>query len=701
MSLFLSDVERAAFHAFRKCNPVGQDLFWALCNRVEKRAESPGLTANSAQSEWWFCAAEYLSDAAMVHALKPSQNVSVWLREVTLGIIRRPVSDWVGPAFRNHATKEPRGHLETAHLSWSVAVVLDLAPVVFTEPERDELRKVLRDRAIPLCQSWIDQNNHLANWRCVLAAGVAVAAAVLDQTTEIDQAVQDYHLNVRCFQPDGSYGESLQYGNYAALCLMLTREALMRRQPALESVLSLEPWGRSPRWQAASLFYNKPLAGWSASPCARSANFNDSGAIFRPSADVLLHIAKHGKTTRPHEAGLARWLFDQCYAPDLSRGPHDGASFGFVNDFGFLSVPLLPHAADAMRPVDAGLPECVDFSCGDVLVRDAWDGKTVLAIHGGGDPLSAPGHLHGDLNSFILVHNQERLLVDPGHSCYRNLIHGLEGSTGTHNTCTFHLESRSDLGLHDRKPDNLVLEQSRSARVHFNPISREVGKLADRGARRLLAARLSDITAVGSDAAGLYDPVIQQFSRFWILCGTHVLFVVDRIVATQPVRTSWHWLLNNRDGKLDLKTCPPDRLVARRGNAGMKLFNLGNAHLTVPEHAYVHDAYHPHPAGTGEGRPGSGQLITFQEFDPANERTSVHALALDSYGGIAAWHLKSMAGLSVIEGPGAGARWGIATSHDASSIEIRELASNRHWTVGQDETGTYVLKEANHPTTLV
>jgi hypothetical protein len=684
MSLFFSAPEREAFLRFRQSSTLGMDLFWVLQNRVSKRAAHPGLTGSEKNSDWWFCTAEFLSDAAMVHALNPSPALAAWLRDATLSIIRRPESDWVGPPFRDHVTKPSRGHLETAHLTWGVAVVLDLAGDIFAPAEAEEIRTVLRDRGIPMCRRWLDANNHLANWRCVLGAGVAVAAAVLDDREEMRRAVHDYGMSLNIFQPDGSHAESLQYANYAAFSLMLAREALLRRDPDLIAELPATPWNKMPRWQAASLFYHKPLSGWGAEPRPRAANFNDSAAVFRPSGDLLLHLAARECESAPVMAGLARWLFDWLYANNFSQGPHDRATFGFYNDFGFLAVPLLPAAAKPIAPCDAGLTALEAFSCGDVLARDKWDGRTILAIRGGGDPLHGPGHLHGDLNSFILVHNRERLLIDPGHSCYRNLIHEMECASRTHNTCTFSFQEPGVLGLQEDGDERRVLEQSRHARVRFDRESGKVGPLADRGARRLIADRSAEVTVIGSDAAALYGKTIRQFSRFWILCGAHVLFVVDRIVASQPVRTAWHWLLNNRDGALEFKAPSFDRIVVRRGRAGMKLFHLGGAYLDTPCHAFVHDAYCPAPGGLGEGKPGSGLLLTWNESEPTIERTVVHAICVDDYGSVARWHLKDQEGLPVLESPGATARWKLDTAADATTIGITEEVSGKSWTLAHD-----------------
>lgn len=696
MPLFLTDTERAAVASARNREPL-RGLYWALVNRVERRAATPGLGDHTVTADWWHHVAEYLTDAAMARAIlyKPSAAVDAWLRDVTLSVARRPVDDWVGPSFRDHATTPPKGHLETAHLAWSVAVVLDLAADLFTDAERNELADTLREKGAALCLRWLDASHHLANWRCVLNAGLAACAAVLDDRALLDRAASEFQRCVDIFQPDGSYSESLQYGNYAAYALMIARESLVRRDPSLDAKLPLAPYALKPHWDAASLFYQKPLSGWGPYPRPRSANFNDSAALYRASGDLLLHIAARAREAHPAEAGLARWLFDTLYTPVIEQGPHDLATFGFVNDFGFLAFPLLPQAADALAPEAAGLTLAESFSCGDVLARDAWPehgGRTLLAVHAAGEPLHGPGHLHGDLNSFILVHNRERLLLDPGHSCYRNLIHDAESSSLTHNTCTFAVESAPDgLSLQEDLLKGRVLQQSRKARRLFDPATGVSAPPVPRGGRRLLSARLGDVTAIASEVSALYGAPLTGFTRFWFLCGSHVLFIVDRIAAARPVRITWSWLLNNRDDLLDLKLIRPDRLVARRGHAGMKLFHLGGGALQEPLHAYVHDAYHPRPRQLGEGLPGSGALVRWTDAKAATSRVVVHAIALDDPGAVAGWHLKTAENFTALESPGATARWQLTHAPDASRFILVETVSNKNYTIAPDTTGAWRL----------
>lgn len=668
--LFLSAHEKALVQDLCK-QDLGRGFFWTLLNRTSRRAATTELTDASVDAvEWWHCASEYLTDAAMAHALKPDAQLALWLRTQTLAIARRPIGDWVGPDFRDHDTRPPVGYLETAHLSWALAVVLDLAGQIFTEAERDEVAAALREKGIALCRRWLERAHTLTNWRCILLAGVAVPAAVLNLDEDIVFAAGLFPACADAFQLDGSYGESLQYGNYAMTGLVYTREALVRRRPDLGALLPLEPYVRKPRWDVAALMYARPLSGWGAYAWPRSVNFGDSAAVYRASADNLLHIAARARESLPVEAGLARWLFEQCYVPCLDRAPRDRASFGFVNDFGFLTLSLLAQAAPALSPQEAGLEPLQTFDCGDIIARDGWSGRTTLAMRSGTASLHAVAHHHGDLNTFILAHNGERLLADPGHSCYRGLIHGVETATRTHNTCYFTEDGAEDTVTR-------MIEQRGMPRREICEDGGN-GQPVEPLARLLLAASHGDVRMIVSEAGMAYGSPVSAFKRFWVLCGGQALFVVDHVRAERPVRAHWSWLLNNRDDTLDLKIVRPDRLVARRGAAGMKLFHLGGGTLEGPLYSYMHDAYHPLPARHGEGKSGSGLLVRWHAAQPQRESLTVHAICLDDPGSVAGWHLYLPDdGTTLLESPGGGERWALQMDDDGGALTVTETNSGQ------------------------
>ena len=627
MSIFFTDAEIEIIN--KKISlPEYSNLYWGILNRVQKYCDSPGLADFNTNTDWWHHATEYLSEAAWVYKFThKNDKLKNWLRSVTLELIERSDDDWIGPFFRNHQNTPPCGNLETAHLSIAVSLVLDLCPEIFSVEELKKIKEKLTHSVIPLCMNWLKNNHHLANWRCILLAGVAVSAAVIDDCKTLDYVLEEYKLCMNVVQPDGSYAESLQYGNYCYWGLMFTYESLVRNNFELRNDVSVEPYSKAIKWFVHSFFYNKTLDGWGAYPVPRSANFNDSAAVFGADPDLLMHISARMKKAMPEEAGLARWMFDKLYTPYPNQGPFDRNTFGFFNRYSFFSMIFYLQSAEAITPEEIKLPLSARYTNGDCLARNSWEtGKTILAFRGAPDKLYAPGHLHADLNSLILVHNKERLLADPGHSCYRNSIHEYECSSKAHNTCTFIL------------PDGRELQQQKSVDRRILEADK-VSSPVERKAKYLIAERIDEVTVFASDAGESYGEPIKKFERFCILCSEHVLFIVDRIESSEPVRVNWNWLLNNRDGQLEYKIAGADKMVVRRGNAGMKLFHLGDTSLSRPVYGYIHDAYHPLPQQLGEGSQESGIHFVWSSDKAAIYFQRIHAVALDTYGLVAGWHL--------------------------------------------------------------
>lgn len=681
-SLFLSETERARIRSLAADSPAAA-LLSAIETRVKLRAKTPGLMDETATSPWWYHAGEYLTDAAFIHAVRPAPETDAWLRAVVLDIARRPLAEWAGPPFRGFTGKELVGSLETAHLTWAIAIAYDLASDLFTPAEREEIISNLREKGMVSCRRYLDRTDFCHNWNCVLLAGYSVAASVLDDKDALAYSEKWFPLAADHFQTDGSYGESLQYANYAAYSLMLAHEAMLRRAP--ENPLTFLPYAKMVDWSANAIFFRQPLAGLGNTAWPRTANFGDSAAIFRPSGDLLMHIAARTKKELPTQAGLARWLFDTHYFPVNTEGPHDLASFGFINDFGFLSVILFDEAAPAISPVAAKFPTTVAFSGGDAFARDSWDGLTTLAARLPSAPRHATAHIHGDINSFILVHNREELLVDPGHSCYRNLIRELDTSTASHNTCTFEIPATVT------EPARTLVQRGGSNR----PILREGDSLRggdpiDSGGKRLITARVRNVSVIGADAAQLYGAPLKNFSRFWILCGSHALFIVDQIESDVPVKTTWNFLFNNRDGQLDLKMERPNKIIARLGDAGVTVNHFGGGGMSGPTYSFVHDYYHPLPAQRGEGRPSSGRMMRWTESAATTNRTLIHALAVDDRASIPNWTAKREGNTYALTNADRKEEWTLHTADDGTFL-IEETISRETFTVVRDAAGVWSL----------
>ena len=688
-SIFLTDTERARLMSLSSTSTTAS-LLSAMQARVTKRAASPGLSDKTATTEWWHHAAEYLTDAALIHAVRPTEKIDAWLRACVLDIIRRPLADWAGPGFRKYDGGELVGQLETSHLTWGIGIAYDLAADLFNEAETVEIKTALKEKGLIPCRRYLDKSAFCHNWNCVLLAGYSVAAVLLNDEKAIEEANAWMPTALDHFQKDGSYGESLQYGNYTAYSLMIAQEALQRYNPS--NTITLNPYGKIVNWSAYSFLYRKPLSGWPMMDWPRSVNFGDCAAIFRPSGDLLIHIAARAKKEMPQEAGLAAYLFNTLYFPANEPGPHDLASFGFVNGFGFLSVIMLADAAKPISIADAKLPVTAAFSSGDAFARDAWNGLTTLAVRIPSEPRHATPHIHGDINSFILVYNKERLLVDPGHTCYREFERDFDINSESHNTCTFE-KVNADGSINKILQQKLLTQSGLPNRKlnHVNAMPIATDPL-DIGGKRLLINKVGNVSVIAANAAELYGVPIKTFSRFFVLCGSHALFIIDNIEAAEPIKTTWNFLLNNRDGLLDYSL---DRInnsfLGKRGNAGIKVMHFAKDNLTGPIYALVHDAYHTLPAqARSEGEPGTGIAFRWNETTAATKRTMIHAIAVDEHAAIDNWKIKSEDNNYSVEGKDRNENWVLHIATD-EGLMIEEINSKQKYSVVKNAVGVWEL----------
>ena len=682
MSIFLSEVERNGLVGSMD-DPSFRNQWGALRSRVLDRAAGPGLSVRGVTTTWWYHVAEFLSDAAIVQAVErssESNDLAVWIRDTTLSIVRRSEEDWVGPYYRDH-TRTPRiGHLETAHLAIGVAIVVDMVPELFSPAEIAEISGVLRDRAIPLCERWLDFAQRLNNWRCILAAGMATAAAVIGDRARLARARDEFVLCCELYQSDGSYAESLQYGSYAAWGLMMSYEALVRSGSAER--LSIAAYANKVIWDLYSFLYMKPLSGWGQYPRPRAVNFNDCAAMYRASGDLLAHIA--ARSGDRALGALSRWLYEQWYGSEAhpNAGPFDLATFGLFNAAGFLTFVHFAAFPEPEAPTEAAYPLLKAFENGDAFARTDWNGDTVLAMRAGGDLLRGPSHLHGDMNSFMLVHRRERLLVDPGHSCYRNVTRSIEVDARVHNTCVFH-PVLDELELDPRQED-LFKSEVIGQKVEFKRSFSDgrPGPAVDRGTRMLLLEQHGEtpsnrITVVAADAAAVYGAPVERFTRIWLLIGENVLVVCDRFSFSAPTRIEWNWSLNNRDGSLEFAIESNRRLLARRGGAGIRIVHASrHSAFMGPLYSFMHDHYHPEPAQKGEGRPGSSLIFRWTGAEPTLQADCLHLFLLDSSGDIDRWTVEEGASGITVEAPGGRRNYVIATGQIGGTFSLDVTSAN-------------------------
>lgn len=593
----------------------------ALIARTTRNTLEDKLVQSSDTQEWWHLVWERVSDAAFVWALGHDERLGKWLHDRIVGLCELSVDEWIGPWFRNHGEHKV-GALETAHVTNAVATAYDLAPELFGGEEKANIIAVLREKGLALCKRYTEVGNR-NNWFCVLLSGYATAAAILGERGEIENAIALYNDVCAGLYDEDGYGETLQYGNYASLTLSHLREVLIRFDPALTARLPLDPLAHTVKWAVSSHFCMKPLEmGGKAYP--RSANFGDCAAIFRPTGDVLLQIAAE----YPDEqiAGLSRWLFDKTYA-DPTLGPDELATFGFFNQFGYRSLQYLPRAKAALSPDAAGMPLLNIYKTGVTTLRDSWsEPKTILAVETGYEPHTVDSHRHRDQNSFILAHRNERFIADPGHCCYRLETWKKSCTSAYHSTWDFEDESGN-------KYSQLPVKKNEA------PLNRNLFYRSD----------IPGVNIIASDCARAYGERFSRCERVYICRFPHVMLVIDRVEADIPVKMVSHFVVNNRDNKLNVHKADDHRLVLRRGDAGVKFFTFGELELST-RWGFIHDYYHPLPNQAGQGKEGSSVIYDYTSGF-SKTHINVHAFVMDETEAIKGWHIKENDGKITVFSP--------------------------------------------------
>ena len=167
--------------------------------------------------------------------------------------------------------------------------------------------------------------------------------------------------------------------------------------------------------------------------------------------------------------------------------------------------------------------------------------------------------------------------------------------------------------------------------------------------------------------AELYGAPLKEFTRTAVLCGSNVVFGVDRIKSDVPVKVVWNWLLDNRDGALLYDFDQPGFISADRPGASMRIRRFGpEGRLSGPTWAMLHDAYHTLPGRFCEGKPGSGISFRITEDKASESSLSVHVILLDEGGAIDGWTCSEKNGSYTAENKDRRLGWTLSLSGDGS-----------------------------------
>ena len=580
------------------------------------------------RTKWWHYIWERVGDAAFVYAITGDEKIGSYVHDVTMEMYTpKKFAEWIGPWFRK-IQDPPVGMLETAHISCAICAAYDMCPELFDDEEKETILNSLKERILPWCKRFIQRLHSFYNWKMVLYNGYTTAACILGDKEAIEYAVEYFKLAIRAYNKD-SYGESVQYSNYASFNLLHAYEMLVAYNSELAGELDSSFEANLMKWYAASFMYMKPMndPDWGDKEYPRTINFGDSTVMFRPTGDVLMHVAKRFANTRKVEAGLAMWLFETTYKEDLP--PYDRSTFGFFNQYHYHTFInyVSTEEVKPISPKEAGMPLVNSFETGTIVYRNDWDNqKLVIGIQGGYVPNQAAVHRHQDQNSFILSYNKERVLADPGHCCYRLYSADFAASDDSHNTWTFERENGE------------IIHQTVICRSFIS----EEGPMPSMN--KLERCEVVDnLFICQSDCAKVYGDDIEKAQRTWLVFGDNSAFIVDRIKSKVPVKPITHFVFNNRgeDGVTDERIFYGKRVVFRRNGVGVKFLPMdveGYENEMKMNWGFMHDCYHPEANRLGQGKEGSALIYDYKPTDFVKEYVAVYAIVFDTAEHIGHWH---------------------------------------------------------------
>jgi hypothetical protein len=632
MSFMISLKEVAAFRKMAEEDPWLNSLWEIMQLRVTDHTSIPGISQPNDTQEWWHLVEERIYDVAFTWHVTRDKSLGTWLHDTIQDICARSADEWVGPWFRPRKNP-PVGQLETAHICAAVSTALDLAGELFSPEETESIKADLRIKGLEACERFLEEkkNTLKMNWNMVLLDGYTSAAAVLGDKGALVRAKEEYRDLEKLYNAD-SYGESIQYWNYASLKMSHTYEILLRFDPALVKGLTL-PYVKCIPWFCSSLMFLQPLGGdFGDKPWARVVNYGDAALTTRISGDTALHIARRAKDICPREAGLARWVFEYVYR-DAELRSNERATFGFINNFSFYTLIHYPHAVRALNPDEAKLPLVSSFEVGHIIIRDSFQSpKTIVSTLGGYQPLGTTAHRHQDLNSFILAHLGEIFFADPGHCCYRTRTHKFTMSGESHSNWRFQTEDGGWI-------DQIM-------------VSRE--NLREPLCVRRFLENSGSITATASDAAKAYGGCIKKAERLLVSVLPHVLFIADTIEAEKPIKVQANFVTNNRDNKLKYHAAAPTKLVLRRNHAALNFFQSFAEPACDFSFSWtsLHDCYHPLPNQAGQGKEGSGVIFTQTSAAFSLKHRMVYVIVMAEESAIKGWHIfTNETGVFEVEAP--------------------------------------------------
>lgn len=150
--------------------------------------------------------------------------------------------------------------------------------------------------------------------------------------------------------------------------------------------------------------------------------------------------------------------------------------------------------------------------------------------------------------------------------------------------------------------------------------------------------KFEDTLVIVSDVTSLCDEkLVKKAMQIRVICMPNMMFEADYVETCEPVQMETRFVLNNEDNLLKTNVYNKQKLVFRRGNEALKLFNVQN---TIDD-----------KASDTELVVEADYIYRWTDKAEGCKLCRIHTFMMDEEPKIPGWHLREMEDFLRLEAP--------------------------------------------------
>ena len=344
-----------------------------------------------------------------------------YLKAITLDAANRPMAFWMHRALRKYKDDWPIGQLETAILARGISAALVWGEDLFTDVQLGHIRNALRDKGLYPMLRYLETTEKHNNFLPAIASGAMAASVALNDSLAREHSLALLNKWGALVEDDGSYGEQIDYFNYAFVNFAKGQMVLGQKH-LLALGKQLPQFKGTLAWQLGHYSLNEKNK-------AVRLNFGDDDYLGGPPSRLTTQLLSLFTGQ-----GLGTWMLDHLYGEQ----PTDD-SYALIAKIVFSGVDW-PKAVGPQS-----LPLAIGYDTGIGITRSGWtmNQDTVLALRSGAGSRTRYSHDVANRNAVAMMFHGDYLIVEPGRSSYRSKVRkSYDLQTVHHNTITFSDQSQ-------------------------------------------------------------------------------------------------------------------------------------------------------------------------------------------------------------------------------------------------------------------